>query len=418
MGNSSSNETVSIDSNGNPAEQENGLVPYTNKVTYDTESHEGPLTYYMCPILQGYPPFNQILKFGDGWTLTLMLMNIFMVALILVIFIQEGMYMKTYFKQRKKFDRHQRKMVFLQASVPFALAFSALIVNIAPRVHMIVTAFASTYFAFCINGFARMIFDYFGGMRKCAECLIRDGVDKISYRAAPLTCCCICLPTPYPSVKSLKIMRMGVLQIVPISLIVTFLTPAIILDGSVCVNGKMPVNGLNSSPFIIITIIDLLSTMTAVTALTALAKNTKEHLTQYKVSQKFAVFKLALIFFRVQPSIMNAMASLIGKLKPIRPWYSNEAYTMTFNAQLQIIEFFIISIILRFIYERTLQEQNASRQRASRNWRQIAFLSHNQSDSEDEPEQQQIIGSPKSASSGGFFGVVQEATGSASAGGK
>lgn len=340
--------------------------------------------YYTCPLLVGYPSFIQILNHASYLETILILVNLLLVTTCLLFLVQEGMVMYRYFRKFSNFDRYQRKLIFLQATLPFALNFSALIISITPRLHSLVNAFISMYFAFCIQGKSRMIFGFFGGVRKTSEFLTNKQV-KIEFNAVPLTCCLPCLPKVVPSIKNLNLLRFLIMQVVPVILITTFLSPAIILDGSLCVKGQFLVEGAVTSPILIITIFDLVSTMIAITALGCLAKITVPFLEEkYKMKERMTVFRLCLLFFRVQPAIFLLCKDLLAGLKPILPFYSNEAYAIWVKgwgfwsnqspnsinflalglknnlfpiSQVQIFEFTLLAIWLKILYQKIYKTQ-------------------------------------------------------------
>ena len=130
----------------------------------------------------------------------------------------------------------------------------------APRSFSVVQSFTSVYFALSINGFARMIFDYSGGISGTAKLMNENDV-RVSYRAVPLTCCCPCLPQPAASKKTLGLLKLGVLQTVWVCITCTFLEYVMLYDGSFCIKGQLQGAGLAGFIQPSLTIIDLISTM-------------------------------------------------------------------------------------------------------------------------------------------------------------
>lgn len=310
-----------------------------------------------CQLLLGFPTFNAIWSSADAWRITLMVLNIVLVLIILLIFLKEAKYMHRYFRSKNHGqNRHQRKLIYLEASLPFVLSFNALVISMAPRSFSVMQSFTSVYFALSINGFARMIFDYSGGVSGTVE-LMKSNNKKVSYKAVPLTCCCPCLPEPEPSKKSLSILRIGVLQTVWVCLICTFLEHVLVYDGSFCVQGKIQGAGLASFIQPSLTIIDLVSTMIAMTSLGALANCTQELLTKYNIKKKFTMFKLGLMCFRLQPSLLKIFSCSLGNLRPVEPLYSVEAWYITVNSYIQLVEFFILSVFLFMVFQATVKSQ-------------------------------------------------------------
>lgn len=153
-----------------------------------TETHSG------CEPFQGYPMFKEIVEYADAWKITLMVLDIIMLLVNLLLYLRQAKYMHKYLRE-KNVNRHQRKMIYTEASVPFVLALSAMTINFAPKTTAIVSAFTSVYFVICVNGFARMIFDYFPTDPESdldpgigsAAIELAEKEQKVSYRAFPLT---------------------------------------------------------------------------------------------------------------------------------------------------------------------------------------------------------------------------------------
>jgi len=316
-----------------------------------------------CELMLGYPTFAHIWEHADAIKITLYVCNILMVLLALVALVLEVKFMHSYFRRsNNKQNRHQRKLIYMEAALPFILSFNALVISMAPRAFSIVQSFTSLFFAISINGFARMIFDYSGGVTGTAVLMNQQEPPiEVSYRAFPLTCCCPCLPQKKASKKSLGLLRVGVLQTVWVCLIATFLEYVILYDGSFCVKGQLQGPGLRSFIKPSLTIVDLLSTMIAMTCLSALAACTEglDNLKPYNIKKKFTMFKLALLFFRIQPSLLTLITCPISNLRPTRPLYSPEAWLKTVNSYIQIIEFFLIATFLFVIFDGTQKHQRS-----------------------------------------------------------
>lgn len=325
----------------------------------NSSARNTPQNVVGCVLLRGYPTFSQIINSTTAGLIALYVCAGIAVAVALLSFISELKYMQRYMKQRIT-DRHQQKVIQLQVSLPIILGFSALIVCLAPRLSHIVAIFSSIYFAFAMFGFARMIFNYFGGVGETEQALVRAATE-ISYQAFPLTICCFCFPKVRASRTALNILKWGVQQAVIITFLTAFINPAILLDGSICSGGVPDVTVLKPIKIALL-VIDLVSSLIAMTALTALANATESHLTKYRVKQKFMLFKLCLLFFRIQPAILGFCSGPLRKIAPTTLHalkLSEQAWLSMFNSYLQVFEFFLVALLMRFMLKGILNEVRA-----------------------------------------------------------
>lgn len=347
--------------------------------------------YKTCPLMNGFPPMITLLKSYNGRQYFFLMMNFLVLVATSFIYLQEVDKMENFYKRRVSIQKHQKRMIYLFASIPMTLSFAALIVFIAPRTVYVVHTFAATYFSFCIYGFSRMILDYFGGVKQTAKYL-KHKSSTIDFKSLPLTLCCVCLPNPEAKVRYINIFRYAIIQVIPISIFITFIKPAIMVDSSFCADelGESAILSKKADLTKLIKVLsymDLLSTMTAMNGLKALAKNTVAHLESFQAQQKAFIFTLSLLFFRIQPIILSFLTEQVGKHKPSQPYFSDQAYTIQFNAQLQLFEFLIISVVLRMVFASSWKLQIKSGRKTS-----VIEISED-SDSED-------VGPPKTAKPG------------------
>ena len=97
--------------------------------------------------------------------------------------------------------------------------------------------------------------------------------------------------------------------------------------------------------------------MIAMTSLGAIANCTMKLLEKYNIKKKFTMFKLGLLCFRIQPSIMKILKCFLGKLRPVAPLYSVDAWYITVNSYIQIVEFFMLSVFLFMVFQATVKSQ-------------------------------------------------------------
>ena len=269
-------------------------------------------------------------------------------------FIQEAYFVRKYSRCVLK-TREDRKLMLIQTSLPSVLACAALTVTYAPRTYPVISCFASIYFAFAINGFCNIITrSYFGGLSKTSEFLIENG-SSLKYQAVPFTCCVPCMPKHEPTRERLLMLKYGVVQVVFIGTFCTFMNLMVRFDNSACYNTSF--GKFVQIVSMILTISDLLSTMTAMWSLSIIAAAIIPFMEEKQLKQKFTMFKLMLVFFRIQPQIFNLFTSQLASLRPAQPHYSPVSFTNTLNASFQVAEFFLLAIALRFIYRKSFLTQ-------------------------------------------------------------
>lgn len=305
--------------------------------------------------LYGYPTFYEV--FSNSSPGFIVLTVFLTIAVITNISLYSYGIVQTQSKNSNKItSRFSKYILRMNASLPVVLGVCSYVTAMAPRLYGMVNIFSSLFFVFSMDSFSRMVFEYFGGLDECVKRLAeREHEFRITGKSGiPLLTCCGCCIKPR-KIKSkndptLKIVKMMIIQNLVVTFFTHFLDAAILLDGSICTNGKPNKTVLTTINYIFSSV-DLISSLIAVTALSILNSNTIIFLTKQNLKQKFAMFRLCLLFFRIQPAILKLFQALLGKTAPIG--YSETAWVMSVNSYCQVFEFLIVSVLMWAMLKRS-----------------------------------------------------------------
>ncbi|XP_077204156.1 organic solute transporter subunit alpha [Paroedura picta] len=261
----------------------------------------------------------------------------FLTLFSIIIFVEEALYLS-----KKVRCPVKMKTLIWSSSAPTVVSIFCCFGIWVPRSMMIVEMAIGSYFAVCFYLMMQVLVEGFGGMEAVVQAL-KDTPMVIS--TGPCCCCCPCCPRVLMTRRKLKIMLLSTFQYAFFKAAGVFLglvlstedlyDPSDISEGSVAL-------WINTSLGV--------STLFALWGLAVLFRQAKAHLAEQKIVGKFVCFQVLLILTALQPSIFSVLAN--GGQIACSPPFSSKARSQQMNAQVLIIETFLMTVLARMYYRK------------------------------------------------------------------
>nr|XP_039267491.1 organic solute transporter subunit alpha-like [Styela clava] len=275
---------------------------------------------------RGPPPSAKEIVSSMGSThLVVHLVLIVMAFTTLAIFIEEIFYLRS--KIRKNYRR--RRMSVLQAGIPPIFTLTAVVGTFFPRGNLMIDFVCSIYFGFAMHALLNLMVNYYGGITAMLKRL-RDVRVKIS--TPPVCCCCRCLPEVPMTRKTFKYLYCLTFQAAASRPVVLFFRGVFVLD---------PTFSINELIFTVVLAISMLTGMWALIILRGVSSTVLSH---FNITAKFFCFQAVLLISNIQPFVLK-----LASLPCVLP-YTTRGRIITVNYQIIIVEFFLLSLVMRCLY--------------------------------------------------------------------
>uniref|UniRef100_A0A8D0KEF1 Solute carrier family 51 member A n=1 Tax=Salvator merianae TaxID=96440 RepID=A0A8D0KEF1_SALMN len=264
-------------------------------------------------------------------------MATFLTLLSVVIFAEDALYLS-----RKVRCFVKMRTLIWSSSAPTVVSVFCCFGLWIPRALSIVEMAIGAYFACCFYLMMLVMVEGFGGKDAVLKAL-KDTPMVIS--TGPCCCCCPCCPRITMTKRKLKIIILGAFQF-------AFFKGACIFVGLV-----LTTEGLYDTADISATSVALwintclgVSTLLALWSLAVLFRQARAHLSEQNIGWKFLCFQVVLILTALQPSIFSVLGN--GGQIACSPPFSSKTRSQVMNAQLLIVETFIMTVLVRMYYRK------------------------------------------------------------------
>ncbi|NXA51141.1 OSTA protein, partial [Nothocercus julius] len=283
------------------------------------------------------PTSEQLLRQLDIFELSILGLATFLTLLSVAIFVEEAFYLT-----RKTRCPIKRKTLLWSSSAPTVVSVISCFGLWIPRSMMVVEMATTTYFAACFYLLMMIMVEGFGGKEALLSTL-KDVPIPIS--TGPCCCCCPCLPRISMSRKTFQLLLLATIQYPLLKGVAVFVGLVLAADGK-----YNPADISENSAALWINTFLGVSTIFGLWALGIIFRQARLHLKELNIGAKFACFQVLLILTALQPSIFGILANN-GNIACWPP-LSSKARSQQMNAQLTILETFIVAVVARIYYRK------------------------------------------------------------------
>ncbi|XP_076823440.1 organic solute transporter subunit alpha-like [Clavelina lepadiformis] len=260
---------------------------------------------------------------------------ILMTTVIIALFIDEVFYLKAHIKLS-----YRRRLSILQAGIPPVFAVTSLMGTFFPAGFNMIDFVCSVYFGFGLHAFLVLMVNYYGGLR---QLLKRFEGRYVNINTGPFCCCLFCLPSFKMTKKTFSVLWYATFQAALLRPIVLFFQGVFQTDRSLKIPGMLYTGLL------------VTSMLSGMWALVIFRKASGDFLGRYRVTAKFFNFQMVLLIANLQPFIVTVSYNACSL--PLTAY----AKKIILNYQITIVEYFFLSLITRFLYRRSSDNEQLER---------------------------------------------------------
>ncbi|XP_060072254.1 organic solute transporter subunit alpha-like [Ylistrum balloti] len=297
--------------------------------------------------LQDYP-YTSVLYSelnGESGTIVITVIACILSLFTLLIFLEE-----VWFFYKHHDDKKTRPKILCLLAVYPIISCNSLLSIMVPKATPIAEFLSALFLAFCILQFINLVVDYFGGTKAMLHAFEED---TVSFRTPPCCCCCFCLTHVKLTRKTLKIIKIMVMQL-------SFIRPGFLYVLSILHSDGRYHLDQSSDPtetFLWLKILTVISTIFAIYGLLVTVFAARRKLTTPRFMLKAGALKITLIVFDIQLSVLFLLANF-DRISCEGSRGSFVRASSIHNFML-VIETFLLAIIARFAY-RFKEQQNTT----------------------------------------------------------
>ncbi|XP_044148425.1 organic solute transporter subunit alpha [Bufo gargarizans] len=276
-------------------------------------------------------------------TIQLCIMGILTILSIIsiIVYVEDALYIM------KKVQCPMKKRTSLWSSAaPTVISTITCLGLWIPRSAMFVEVAIGTYFAVCFYLILMVIIEGYGGRNAIVK---RFESTDLHINTGPCCCCCCCLPRIKLTRRKVNLFIICVLQMAFLKPLFNFIGLILWTDG---IYNTENLSG--TSVALWMNVVLGFGTILALWPIGILFRVAKDHLAEFNMKTKFAVFQLMLLLSTLQASIFSILGSA-GVLPCVPPYaFKPRSYLMHYH--LQIIETFVLTIMARNAYRKKDEE--------------------------------------------------------------
>ncbi|OWF39085.1 organic solute transporter subunit alpha-like [Mizuhopecten yessoensis] len=279
---------------------------------------------------------------GETGTIAITVIAGVLSFLTLINFLEEVWFFSKHYDDKQT----RPKILCLLALYPI-VSCNALLSLLIPKATPIAEFLSALFLSFCVLQFIRLVADYFGGTNAMVQAF--EG-ETVTFRTPPCCCCCCCLTQVKLTRKTLKFIKIIVLQL-------SFVRPGILYVLSILHSDGRYHLDQSSEPsqiYLWLKVISTISTLFAIYGLVVTFFAARRKLSLPRFHLKAATLKLTLLVFDMQLTILLALA----RYEKITCEGSRGSFVRSISIHnfMLIIEVFLIAVLARFAYRFTEQQ--------------------------------------------------------------